>query len=243
MDNVPQTWQQSFQLGMSYAIAQFSSFFPRLISAVLILFVGILLAKIIKKAVFKTLETFHISKIVDKTPLELFFSDAGFGAKLEELISGIVYWAVVFLVFYTSVSILGLTPLTLVMDGILAYIPHIISAFLIFFFGVLMAGIVESMIKGSLRTFDVSTVRLIAKLASYVVVSVGCVAAVAELGIASEFLTILFGGVVFALSLGMGLAIGLGGQDTVRNVLADWYKRAQPEKEVAEVVKHTPAKH
>lgn len=229
MDNVPQTWQQSFQLGSTYAIAQFSSFFPRLLAAILVLFLGILLAKIIKKAVFKTLETFHISKIVDKTPLELFFSDAGFGAKLEELVSAIVYWAVVFLVFYTAVSILGLTPLTMVMDGILAYIPHIVSAFLIFFFGVLMAGIVESMIKGSLRTLDVSTVRLIAKLASYVVVSVGSVAAIAELGIASQFLTILFGGVVFALALGMGLAIGLGGQDTVRNVLADWYKRTQPE--------------
>ncbi len=227
MNPVSQTWQESFQIGMSYAVGQFLTFLPRLVAGILVLFVGVLLAKLLKKIVFKTLEAFRVSKIVEKTPLELFFSGAGFGAKLEEIISGIVYWVTVFLVFYTSVSILGLTPLTMVMDRILAYIPHIFSAFLIFFFGVLMAGIVESVVKGSLRTFDVATVRLVAKLMSYLVVTVASLAAVAELGIASEFLTILFGGVVFAFSLGSALAIGLGGQDTVRNILADWYKRTK----------------
>lgn len=230
-NTVPQTWQESFQLGSAYAIAQFSTFFPRLLAAALVLFIGILCAKVIKKAVFKTFEAFRVSKIVEKTPLELFFSGAGIGPKIEELLSGIAYWAVVFLVFYTSVSILGLTPLTMVMDGILGYIPHIFSAFLIFFFGVLMAGVVESVIKGSLRSFDVATVRLIAKLVSYMVVAIATLAAISELGIASDFLTILFGGLVFAFSLGAGLAIGLGGQDTVRAVLADWYKRTKPAKE------------
>ncbi len=237
MNSVPQSWQESFQIGMTAAITQFSSFLPRLLGAVMVLFVGILLAKIIKKIVLKGLQAIRITKIVEKTPLELFFSGAGVGAKLEELISAIVYWAVVFLVFYTAVSILGLTPLTLVMNSILNYIPHIISAFLIFFFGVLLAGIVESMVKGSLRSFDLTTVRLIAKLASYLALTVASLAAVAELGIASEFLTILFGGVVFSFALGLALAIGLGGQDTVRVILADWYKRTQVGSSVSSTTK------
>lgn len=227
MNNVPQTWQQSFQLGLVSAVAQFSTFLPKFLGAMVVLFVGVLIAKILKKIVFKTLEAFRVSKIVEKTPLELFFSGANLGPKLEEILSGLVYWAVVFLVIYTSVSILGLTPLTVVMDKIFAYIPHILSAFLIFFFGVLLAGIVESMVKGSLRNFDVATVRLMAKLASYLVVTVASLAAVAELGIASEFLTILFGGVVFSVALGMALAIGLGGQDTMRLIFADWYQRTK----------------
>jgi len=229
MNPVSQTWQESFQIGMSYAVSQFSIFLPRLFAGILVLFVGVLLAKLIKKLVFKTLETFRISKIVEKTPLELFFSSSGLGSQLEEIISGIFYWLIVFLVIYSSASILGLTPLTIVMDSMLSYIPHIFSAFLIFFFGVLLAGIVESVVKGSLQTFDIATVRLFAKLASYVVVTVASLAAVAELGIASQFLTILFGGVVFAFSIGSGLAIGLGGQDTVRKILADWYKRRNTE--------------
>jgi len=227
MDTVPQSWQSSLQIGFGYAIAQFSIFLPRLLGGLLVLFIGVLVAKLIRKIVLKTLEAFRLSSIVEKTPLELFFVGAEFGPKLEVIVAGIFYWLAIFMVIYTAVSILGLTPLTLVMNQILAYIPHIFSAFLIFFFGVLMAGIVEGVVKGTLRSFDVSTVRLFAKMASYLVVTIASLAAVAELGIASEFLTILFGGVVFAFSLGSGLAIGLGGQDTVRRILADWYKRTK----------------
>lgn len=227
MNGLPQTWQESLQYGSAAAITQFSSFLPRLLAGLLILILGIFAAKVAKKLMIKTLEAFRVAKIVEKTPLELFFSEDGIGPKVEEIIAGLFYWAVVFLVIYTTTSVLGLTPLTMVMDRILSYIPHMLSAFLIFFFGVLMAGVVESVVKGSLRKFDLATVRLTAKLASYIVVIIASLAAVVELGIASQFLTILFGGLVLSFSLGLGLAIGLGGQDTVRAVLADWYKRSK----------------
>jgi hypothetical protein len=227
MDQVPQSWQESLNLGLTYAVAQFSTFLPRLLGAVVILVVGILVAKIVRKVVCSTLETFRVSKIVEHTPLEVFLKNAELGTRVEEGISKIFYWLVIFIVMYTAVSVLGLTPLSLVMDKILSYIPHIFSAFLIFLFGVLLAGVVESVVKGTLRGFDVTTVRLFAKVASYMVVIVSTLAAVAELGIASQFITILFMGVVFSFSLGSALAQGLGGQEIVKNILGEWYKRSK----------------
>jgi small-conductance mechanosensitive channel len=86
---------------------------------------------------------------------------------------------------------------------------------------------VESFVKGTFRSFDPTTARLFAKIASYTVVTIASLAAIAELGIASQFIMILFMGVVFAFALGAGLALGLGGQDTVKKVLSDWYKRRE----------------
>jgi hypothetical protein len=220
-------WQDSLAVGWNYTIAQFSTFLPKLVGAAIVLLGGIIVAKIFRRLVIKTLSTFRVSRIVEKTPLELFLKNAEVGEKIEEIIAGIFYWLFLFLTVYTAVSILELAPLSLVFEKILGYIPHIFSAFFIFIFGVLLAGMVETLVKGTLKSLDAHSARLFAKVASYLVVSVAALAAIAELGIASQFITILFMGVVGAFTIGVGLAVGLGGQDTVRKILDNWYKRTR----------------
>ncbi len=222
-----QTWQDSLSFSSATLVDQVSAFLPRLLAAIVMFFVGVIVARIVRGLVVKAMETLRVSKIVEKTPLELFLKNAEFGQKLEESIGGVFYWLFLFIVLYTSVTLLGLTPLSEVMNRILEYIPHIFSAFLIFVFGVLVAGLVESVVKGAMRSIDMYSARLFAKVASYIVVVITVLAAVAELGIASEFIKILFFGVIFAFALGGGLALGLGGQDTVRRILDDWYKRTK----------------
>ena len=113
------------------------------------------------------------------------------------------------------------------MNRILNYIPHIFSALIIFFFGVLLAGIAESVVKSGLRSLEAQSARLLAKTVSYGVVTIAVLAAVAELGIASQFITILFFGVVLLFALGGGLALGLGGQFTVKKILEEWYQKSK----------------
>jgi small-conductance mechanosensitive channel len=124
-------------------------------------------------------------------------------------------------------ELLGLTTIVRVLDVVFSYLPHVVSALLIFVFGVLIAGVVESLVKGAVRTVDVHSSRMFAKIASYLVVAIASLAAVSELGIASEFIRILFVGMVFALSLGLGLSFGLGGQDVVRKMMDRWYSKSQ----------------
>ena len=102
-----------------------------------------------------------------------------------------------------------------------------IASIVVLFFGVLLAGLVESFVKGALKTIDASSSRFFGKIASYLVVTVAVLASISELGIANEFILILFIGFVTALSLAAGLAFGLGGQDLVRDLLKEWYKKAK----------------
>jgi len=208
-------------------VAQVSSYLPKILAALIILIVGIVLARVVRKLVAKTLGAMRLSKILDKTPVELFLKNEEIGERLEDGIAGIVYWLLLFLVLHTTVSVLGLTPLSSVLDRVLFYLPHVFSALCIFIFGVLLAGAAETFVKGSLRGLDVHTARLFAKITSYMVVIVGSLAAVAELGIASQFILILFIGVVGACSIGGGLAIGLGGKTTVEKILNNWQKTVE----------------
>lgn len=206
-------------------VRSISIFFPRILAAILILVVGATIARGIKRVVVGILEKMRVSEAVAKTPVEHFLKNAEL-RKAEEVAGSVVYWLLMLVVLHTTVAVLGLEPLTQVLDRILTYIPNVFSAIIVLFFGLLLAGVVESLIKGSIRSIDGRSARLLGKVSSYLVMTIAVLAAISELGIAKDFILIIFVGFVAMMSLGLGLAVGLGGQDMVRKLLNDWYEHS-----------------
>ncbi len=204
-------------------------FLPKLIIAFLVLVIGAGLARTFKKVVVKIMESLRFSKAFQKTPVEHFLTDAELGNRVEEVIGTVLYWLVMLVVIHTAVSILGLTSLTVLIGRILTYLPSLFSALIILFFGLLIAGIVESLVKGAIKSVDGKSSRLLGKISSYAVMVVTVLAAISELGIASEFIFILFVGFVITFSMALGLALGLGGKDVVNMMLTEWYKKTKSE--------------
>lgn len=218
------TLNESFSYISAQVLTQISIYLPRIIGALLILLIGAAIAKAIKRIIVTVLEKLMVSKILTNTPVEHFFKNAEMGEKLEEVVGSVIYWLLMLVVLHTCISVLGLEPLSAVLDRILEYIPRVIAAILVLFFGVLLAGVAESLVKGAIKSIDGKSSRLLGKVASYMVVTIAVMAAISELGIASDFIMILFVGFVGLLTLGFGLALGLGGQDVVRKILNTWYE-------------------
>lgn len=210
-------------------LIEVSAFLPRLAAALLILLIGAGVAKGIKGLIVKLLEALKVADWVKNTPVEHFFKNAEFGEKMEGVLGGIIYWILMLVVIHSTVSVLGLSSLTHVLDRILAYVPRIISSVLVLFFGLLVSGLVESLVKGSIMSIDGKSARLLGKVSSYLILIIAILAAINELRIASEFIMVLFIGFITMLSLGFGLAIGFGGQDVVRDMLTKWYKQTSKE--------------
>lgn len=217
------------QLTLAYSttISQFSIFFPRFLAAVLVLLFGALLARWIQKAVVKSLELLNISKAVKNTPIDEFIKHDKVGRKLEQVVGGIVYWLLMLLVFHTFVNLLGLTSLVIVLNGVLAYIPKVFSAVVILFLGVLAAGVLESVVKGLIKSIDGKYARAFGKIASYLTLVIFILAAISELGIAQQFILILFIGFVTTITLSLGLSIGLGSKDVVGKMVEEWHDSLQ----------------
>lgn len=217
----------SLEVFLAEALLAIANYMPSIIGALILLVVGSVIANGVKGLVTKLFESLQLSKAVSKTPIEHFLQNADIKMQLETVLGTAAYWLVMLVVLQSVVSILGLNSLAHLLSSTLAYIPRVIAAIVVLFFGVLLAGLVESFVKGALRTIDASSSRMFGKVASYLVVIVAVLAAISELGIANEFILILFVGFIAALSLAMGLAFGLGGQDLVRDLLKEWYKKAK----------------
>ena len=197
---------------------------PKVVGALTALVVGVIFAKLIRSAIYKILHALSLSRFVNKTPLQVALQQDNLGRRIEENIANFVYWLSVLVVIYIMVAILGLSSATVVLEKILGYIPNVISAMFILLFGILVAGWVENLVKGAVRAIDQRASRMLGKISGYFVVILTSMTALSELGIAEDFLTIMFIGLVTTLTLGFGLALGLGGKSLVEHILADWYK-------------------
>ena len=175
------------------------------------------------------MEKIQLSGLIKKSGLEPFLKKAEIRVKIEDILGEIVRWLIILVFSVTTINILGLTTVSLVLNNILNYIPRVISAVLVLMIGVLLAGLVERVVKGALAQVDLKVARLLAKISSYLVVIFSSLAAINELQIAQVLINTLFVGFISMLALGFGLAIGLGAKDLVGKILEEWYKNLKKE--------------
>lgn len=223
-------WQEAVWVAGANVLSGFFGFLPSFLGALVIFLFGLILAKWSKALVVKVLGLIKLDKLLRKGGLEPYFKKAEVRVKAEEFIGEATRWLVIVVFFMAAANVLGLTTVSGVLNTLLGYLPNIISAVLVLTVGVLLGGLVENLVKGAVNQVDKKTSRLLSKIASYLVVIVATLAAINELGIAQSLINTLFIGVVATLTLGVGLAIGLGAKDLVSQMLMDWYKRQQKKK-------------
>lgn len=220
-------WQNALYTVWVSTMGSFLSLFPNILGAIIVATLGIVLGNWVKSLTIKSLQMLRFETLIKDSKFKAFLLKAEITDKVEEVIGGILKWLIVLTFFIAATNILGLTTVSNVLVGVLGYVPNVISAVIVMAIGVLLAGIIEGVVKGALASVDLKTARLMGKVASYTVVTITTLAAFSELKIASAFINILFIGFVSMLALGFGLAIGLGAKDVIGQALSDWYKEVK----------------
>lgn len=222
------SFQNTASITFASLFNQLGIFLPRFIAAILVLVLGTALAKWIKSLTIRLLEALRLSRGLQDTPIESFLKHAEVG-KIEEVCGNVVYWLSMIVVIQTSVTLLGLQAISSVLDKLLGYMPNVLSAVIVLFFGVLLAGFVESLVKGAIQSVSGKSARLFGKMSSYMIMTIAVLAAVAELKIAQQFISTLFTGFVYTLTLALGLAFGLGSKEVVGEFMREWYTAKKKE--------------
>ena len=196
-----------------------AGYLPQFLAGVVVMILGFWLAKILKKTVAKLVSMVMGSSLINQTPIEQSLKSANVEQYLDEGLGTLAYWLMLLLSLYVAASIWGLSAVSILISGLFSYSPRVISALIVLILGLLLAGVVEKLVKNSLLHLDASTARAGGKISSYSVMVLAVLIALSEIGIAREFILIAFIGLVFCLSLGMGLALGLGGQGAVAQLI------------------------
>lgn len=202
-----------------------AQFLPQLIAAIIVIIIGLFVSSWLKSLFVRILQTIKISKTLKDSPLGKVFDEEQSGAQIDNLLGEGIRWFFILLFVMTALNIVGLSQVSNYFAHILGFLPNVFAAAIVLVFGTFAAGLGETLVKNSFKGFGRPFARMLGKMVSYLILTFTLLAVFAELGIAEQLIYIIFIGIISALALGTGLAIGLGAKDLVAQLLSDWYKR------------------
>lgn len=212
-------------LSPTVAVTEALGFLPRLAFGIIVFLVGFVIAKWLKRLSVRGMQKLLSAKILDNTPIDELLEGGDLKNKIDVMVGNVAFWLILLFTVYLASGVIGFVSLANLLASFFDYIPSIVSAGVVVILGIVLAGFAESFIKGSLKGVDPSSARLVAKMSSYVVVVLASMIALSELGIARDFILILFIGFTLTMSLVVGLGLGLGSKDLVKKILDKWYQK------------------
>lgn len=217
--------QQQFDIFLSSfnaIIAQLADFLPKLLAALVLLFFGWIIAKLVRGGVRRLLALAHFDRLAEKTGVEEFLKHGEMHITLTGVISEVSYWLVLLIVLVTVSSSLGLHAVADLFNRVALYLPNIIVAVLIIIFGTLLARFINRMVFAWLRNLGVDGALTISTIAEYGVQVFAVFVALEQLAIGTQLLTTAFAILFGAICLALALAFGLGGRDWASGVIGRW---------------------
>ncbi|MDA8094550.1 MAG: hypothetical protein M0T84_11715 [Betaproteobacteria bacterium] len=207
-------------------ITSFTSFFtavaafiPKLLAALVLLFLGWMLAKLVRAGMIHLLRVMHFDTLAQKSGIEAFLRQGNITITLGTLISDLVYWLLIMVVVVTVANSLGLPMVADLFNRVVLYIPNIIVSVLILVFGTLIARFVNRLIFAYLNNIGVQGALTISTISEYAVQIFMVFVALEQLQIGTQLLTAAFQIGFGAVCLALALAFGLGGKEWAAGVI------------------------
>ena len=210
-------------------------FMPNFLNSVIILFIGFIAGWFVKKTVVKTLTVLNTERFCTKIGVTQGLSKVGIRDTFTALLGKIFYWLLVFIFIIIALYTLKLPAIENLLEQFFLYLPNIFVAFLLIAVGYILGNFLGNAALIASVNAGMQFSRLLARGIKVVIILLATVMALEQLGIGRDTVivsfTILFGGIVFAISL----AFGLGGKDIARDYLE---KRLQGKTENKDDLKH-----
>lgn len=201
--------------------AVFTSLLPKLILAGLVLVVGFIVARIVEKLV-KRFIIYLNQSLNAKLQSQLLNVDLKASALF---ISKIIFWIILLIALLFCLQILHVDFLSYWFDRLIGYLPNVLVAVIIIFFGIVAGRLLGDLIKSAAARTGIANGSHMGRAVGYFVLFVSIVVALDQLGINIGFLTNLFIIIVTSLLFGASLAFGLGAKTSISNILGAYYVR------------------
>jgi len=215
-----QTWGEVLYSSLQGLWFGVVAFLPKLILAIIVLLIGWLIADLIKKGLVKLIEAIKLDTLLASTGLDSLVQKAGYKLNSGLFIGEIVKWFFIIVFLVASLDIVGLSQVNVFLQQVaLIFIPNVIVAALVLLVASVLADALDKTVRASAMAAHVASAPVLGKVTRWAIWIFGIIIALAQLGIATQFIQILFTGVVAMLALAGGLAFGLGGKEAASDVV------------------------
>ncbi|MBI5400389.1 hypothetical protein HZB07_07310 [Candidatus Saganbacteria bacterium] len=190
-----------------------------LLSALVLLLVGLLIARGLQWSVIKIFEALQLDKGSKRIGFSELLTKGGLKKGATELLGDLIYWLTIFVTVTTAANLLGLVSAKELLGSLLAYLPAVLSAVYILGIGVFVAIFIAAIVLVILNNIGLSNAGTLAKIVQYTIIIFAFLAALGQLGVSAGWIISSMQLVVGAVALTFAIAFGLGAKDKAAELL------------------------
>lgn len=199
----------------------FLGFIPTLIGAIIIFVIGWFISIGVGKLITEILKRIRFNQIFEKEGWRNALAKAEIKVDPAGFIGAVVKWILVIVFLLAAVEVLGLAQFAGFLQSILAYLPNVVVAALIFVVTVILVDIVEKFVRAAVESIKVGYGQVVSVVIKWSMWIFAALAILNQLGIARPFTETIFTGFVATLVIALGLSFGLGGKEVAGELLQD----------------------
>ncbi len=209
-----------------------AEFLPGLLALAVVFLFTLLFAWVARMMIRRSLRGIDFDQRVEQWGLSG-MSDWSPARSPSLLIAALAYWLIVLMGLLIGLSALNASVTSTLVLALFSYVPNVIAAVLILIVGVIFARFVARGVLISAVNMQIQSARLLSLGVKWLVTVLAGAMALEHLGIGGQIVRlafgILFGGIVLALAL----AVGLGSKDIVSRSLERQVDRQAEQEEAA----------
>jgi hypothetical protein len=221
LPNLAEILRNTFQT----LIDQFVEFVPRILGAIVILLIGVGVARLVSFIVQRVLGKVGFDKIGNRLNEISVIKQLGTEIKLSEIIAKVLYYFILLVFVTAATETLGVAAITEMVSSLVNFIPKLIAAAIMLQVGVLLADTLRTAVLNVCQSFNISSGRLLSMIVFVFFLIITIISALGQAGINTELLessfNLIIGGVIFAFAIGYGFA----SRDVMANILSSFYTK------------------
>lgn len=198
---------------------KFKVFLPNFLAMLVILLIGILLALLVKRVLVKFLGAISFDSWSDRMGFTKLMRQGDLWSKPSTMLGGVIFWLLLIVTLMSSLNALQIVVIDNLVNQFFSYIPRILSAVIILFVGYMLSGFLSRAMLITAANNGFHHARILAKTIHSLLIVLIIAMVMEQLqiapGIVLAAFSIIFGGIVIALSI----AFGVGGIDAARRII------------------------
>jgi hypothetical protein len=218
-------WENLIVEPVTQMLTKMMAYLPVLLGALVILIVGWLVAKAIKRIIDWLLKLIRLDALADKAGISEILKKGNLKISAGEVISSLVYWLIMIMVLVMTVDALGLPKASDVLASLFAYVPRVIAALLVLVVAMFLASFVSGIVRTAAGNANLPKPEIFAGISRWAIIIFAVTISLEQLGIAPLLVTATFNIILGGVCLALAIAFGLGGKDTVAKYLEELKKR------------------
>jgi len=202
-----------------------AEFVPRILTAVAVVLVGLLVAKLVERLLRGFLVKVRFDAILERLGLADALARVGVKGSASHGVGRIVYFLLLVLFTQSAARSVGLVAISSAIQSFFSYVPNLVAAVAIVLLGTVVARAAARMVETSARDSGIDYAPTLGRVVSALIMFVMLIMAVTQLEIDTELIRSVAIVLIAGAALAFALTFGLGSRGITRNVLAGFYIR------------------